>query len=305
MNETFNIKRGGQMAMNTITHSFPTKTLAMSTAATQRLNYRISMLDPYARNAFFQSKFRLSEILCRHGYCTWREIQHRETGESLCKLYFRLGNQCFNWAIPNSRINFEVAVKDPPTVYSGDPANETKIALMSDSELLLAASGIEAETVADKPVIANAESESDDQQLVWLKSFHDKYGKWPMRDDLYPSNNPLGMKAYLWREYYKRGTLDWVVVKRLNALKFPWDGRSVNWFENYIKLYEFLSQKAFWPTRAKGTEKGEAELGEWVSLQRQMYHRGELSGRKKWLLDSLNFDWVRYSDHQEKYQTVR
>lgn len=305
MIDTIKIQPRGQKTMSENIRPDSIKNLAPAAAAVRRLNCRISMLDPFARSAFFRLKSSLSELLCRQGFCTWREIQHRKAGDPLCRLYFRLGDQRFNWAIPHRHITFEVTVKDPPTVYSGDPVDETKIALMSDNELLLAASGIQAETVSDKAVIADAEIESDDQQLVWLKSFHDKYGRWPSRDDLYPSNNRLGMKVCLWREHYKKGALDLKLVKRLNALKFPWDGHSVNWFENFFKLSEFLSQKAFWPTRAAGTEKAEAELGEWVSLQRQMYHRGVLSGRKKWLLDILNTDWGGYSSHQDKYNTVR
>ena len=305
MIDVFKNQPRGQNTMNENIRSDSIKNLALAAAAIRRLNCRISMLDPYARNAFFRLKRSLSETLCRQGFCTWREIQRRENGESLCRLYYRLGDQRFNWAIPHRHITFEVTVKDPPAVYSGDPVDETKIALMNDNELMLAASGIQAETVSDKAVIADGEIGSDDQQLIWLKSFHDQYGRWPTRDDLYPSNNPLGMKVCLWREHYKRGTMDWMLVRRLNALKFPWDGHSAHWFERFFQLSGFLSQKAFWPTRAMGAEKAETELGEWVSLQRQMYHRGVLSGRKKWLLDILNIDWGGYSKHQDKYATVR
>lgn len=301
MSETACNQRGDQMAMNKNMNSFPTMTLAMSTAATQRLNCRISMLDPYARNAFFQSKIRLSEILCGQGFCTWREIQHRETGESLCKLYFRLGDQSFSWAVPKRKLHFDVSIKDPPTAYKGEPADETKVAMMTDQELMVAVVNLGNPLLSQpKPALAPVQ-DSEEQQLAWIKEFHDKNGKWPSSDDVYPPGNKIGRKVVVLRNSYKRGGLDWKIVNALNATGFPWDGKSNDWFSSFFLVYEFLKVHSLWPSCRNGATEDEMVLGGWLILQRRMYTRGILDPKKKWLLDRLNFDWGGYSRCQKRY----
>ena len=111
------------------------------------------------------------------------------------------------------------------------------------------------------------------------------------------------MKAYVWRENYKRGKLDWQTVRRLNKMNFPWDGQSFNWFNRYFEAYGFLKAYVRWPSTGNETAKPENELAEWLSIQRRMYGLGILSPKKKWLLDRLNFDWGGYLRKQSLYKT--
>ena len=303
MIDTITTKQGGQMTMNA--NPFPTKTLAMSTAATQRLNYRVKTLDPYARNTFFQTKLRLSEVLCRQGFCTWREIQHRETGESLCKMYFRLGSQSFSWAVPTKNLHFDITLKDPPTAYEGEPANETKVAMMSDQDLMMAVVSLGSPPSSiPEPKTAPVQN-SEEQQLAWIKEFHDRNGRWPSSADEYPAGNALGEQALQWRNRHKNGSLDWHTVKRLNGMGFPWDAQSNEWFERFFKTYEFLKANLRWPSYGGGASPEEKDLAQWLSCQSSNYQTGLLSPQKKWLLDRLNFDWGGYSRCQKRYKTVR
>ena len=298
-------KQGGQMAVNEIISQVQIKTLAPAAAAIQRLNFRISLLDPYARKEFFRSKLRLSEILCRQGFCTWREIQHRETGEPLCKMYFRLGSQSFSWAIPTGKIHFEVFIKDPPAAYDGTPADEAKVALMSDQELMVAAVNLGCPPPSIPEPKSAPVQNSEEQQVAWIKEFHDRNGKWPSSDDIYPLGNKIGQKVVNLRDSYKRGILDWKIVNALNSMGFPWDGRSNEWFGSFFQVYEFLKVHSRWPTCQDGATEDEMVLGGWLILQRRMYTRGILDPKKKWLLDRLNFDWGGYSRCQKKYKPVR
>ena len=303
MIDTITTKQGGQMTMSKNANSFPTNTLAMSTAAIQRLNYKVKTLDPYARNTFFQTKLRLSEILCRQGFCTWREIQHRETGESLCKMYFRLGNQSFSWSVPTRTLHFDVSFKDPPTAYEGTPADEAKVAMMSDHELMVAVVNIGCPPPSlPEPKPAPVQN-SNEQQLAWIKEFHDKNGRWPSRNEEYPPDNAIGQQVLRWRNCYKNGSLDWHVVKSLNEMGFHWDAHSNDWFERFFKTYEFLKANMRWPSFAGETSVEEKDLAQWLFGQASNYRSGLLDPKKKWLLDRLNFDWGGYSRNQSRYKT--
>ena len=280
------------------------KQLATVVAALQRLNYRVKMLDPYARNAMFAVKLKISELLCKSGFCTGREIQHRDFGESLCRMHFRLGGQSFIWATPAGKIRFDVSIKDPPASYEGDPADEAKIAVMSDQELMATAVNL------GNPPPSQPEPEpapvrnSEEQLLVWIQAFHHEKGRWPSSADEYPAGNALGQQALQWRNRYKNGRLDWHTVKHLNEMGFPWDAKSSEWFERFFKTYEFLKVNSRWPSSGGATEE-EIKLGKWLCSQSSNYQSGLLSPQKKWLLDSLNFDWGGYSRRQNRYKTVR
>lgn len=281
------------------------KPLATTVAALQRMNFRVNNLDPYARNAFFQTKLQMSEHLCKRGFCIGREIQHRAFGEPLCKMNFRLGGQSFSWAVPTKKLHFDVSLKDPPTAYEGEPADETKVATMSDQELMMAVVLLGNPSFSQpqpEPVLVQ---DSEEQQLAWLKEFHDENSKWPSCDDVYPPGNKIGQKVVNLRDSYKRGTLDWKIVNALNAIGFPWDGRSNDWFNSFFLIYEFLKAHSRWPTCRNEATEDEMVLGGWLTLQRRMFTRGILDPKKKWLLDRLNFDWGGYSRCQKKYKPVR
>lgn len=281
------------------------KQLATVVAALQRLNYRVKMLDPYARNAMFAVKLKISELLCKSGFCTGREIQHRDFGESLCRMHFRLGGQSFIWATPAGKIRFDVSIKDPPASYEGDPADEAKIAVMSDQELMATAVNLGNPPPSQpepKPVPVR---NSEEQQLAWIKEFHEKNGKWPSWDEVYPPGNHIGREVLKMRDSYKRGTLDWKIVIALNAIGFPWDGRSNEWFGSFFQVYEFLKIHSRWPRCQDGATEDEMVLNGWLILQRRMYTRGILDPKKKWLLDRFNFDWGGYSRCQKKYKPGR
>jgi hypothetical protein len=280
------------------------KTLATAVAALQRLNYRVKMLDPCARSAMFVAKLKISELLCRRGFCAEREIQHRDFRESICRMRFRLGCQSFIWAVPTNKIHFDVSIKDTPALYDGDPADDAKIAVMSDQELLIAATNTNVEIQPAAPSDVQSFQDPDEQQLNWLSEFYSANGKWPSCNDVYPAGNDIGKKVYIWREYYKRGTLCWRIVQRLNELKFPWDGSSNDWFGSYFKLYNYLLANSHWPSKSQEPCSDELSMANWMKLQRNMYKSGVLSPRKKWLLDRLNFDWGGYSKRLEKYKRL-
>ena len=281
------------------------KQLATVVAALQRLNYRVKMLDPYARNAMFTAKLKVSELLCKSGFCTGREIQHRDFGESLCRMRFRLGAQSFIWATPTGKIRFDVLIKDPPAQYEGDPADEAKIAVMNDQELMATAVNYgNPPPIQPMPQPVSAQ-DIEEQQLTWIKAFHDENGRWPSASDTFPAGNALGEKAFQWRKGYKNGSLDWHIVKRLNGIGFPWDAQSAEWFERFFRAYEFLKANLRWPSYAGGTSEDEKDLAQWLWSQASNYRNGLLDSKKKWLLDRLNYDWGGYSRCQKRYSTVR
>lgn len=300
---TIKAKQEGQAAMNMNMHSFPTNTLAMSTAATQRLNFRVKTLDPYVRNTFFQKKLLISELLCRRGFCTGREIQHRAYGESLCKMNFRLGGQSYSWAVPTKKLHFDVSLKDPPSAYEGEPADETKVALMSDLDLMMTVVNLQSPPPSiPEPKPAPVQN-LEEQQLALIKEFHDRNGRWPSRNEEYPPGNAIGQQVLRWRNCYKNGSLDWHIVMNLNEMGFHWDAHSNDWFERFFKTYEFLKANMRWPSFAGETSVEEKNLAQWLFGQASNYRSGLLDPKKKWLLDRLNFDWGGYSRNQSRYKT--
>lgn len=303
MIDTIKAKQEGQTAMIMNTHSFPTKTLAMSTAATQRLNFRVKTLDPYARNTFFQTKLRISELLCRGGFCTGREIQHRAYGESLCKMNFRLGGQSYSWAVPTKKLHFDVSLKDPPSAYEGEPADETKVAMMSDQDLMMAVVSLGSPPSSIPEPKSAPVQNSEEQQLVWLKEFHDRNGRWPSHNEHFPTGNAIGVQVLRWRNCYKNGSLDWHTAKKLNVMGFHWDAQSNDWFERFFKTYEYLKAYSRLPSLASDTSIEAKDLARWLGKQATNYRNGLLDPKKKWLLDRLNFDWGGYSRNKSRYKT--
>lgn len=281
------------------------KALATAVAALQRLNYRVKMLDSCARSAMFIAKIKTSELLCRKGFCTERKIQHRDFWESICMMRFRLGSQSFIWAVPTNKIHFDVTIKDPPTLYDGEPADEAKIAVMSDHELMLLAVNSMNSPISQPQANPVLVQDSEDQRLGWLKAFHEENGRWPSTTDMYPLGNALGEQALQWRNRYKNGSLDWHTVRHLNGMRFPWDAKSSDWFGNFYNAYEFLKANSRWPSYPSEATEEENELAKWLCRQAGNYQSGLLSPQKKWLLDSLNFDWGGYSRCQKRYKTVR
>lgn len=280
--------------------------LATAAAAIQCSNGRVRLMDPYLRKTVFDLKIRVSEALCNCGFLTWHECVHHDNGtEPLCNLQFRLGDQCFHWAIPVRKLNFATTNKNPPAPYIGEPADTTAIAVMDNEDLI----NLVAETLAPEPTVAPEPREQhgdvdDEQQLVWLRAYRKSCGVWPSRDTIYPDGNAMGYRVHIWRSQYRRGTLDWRIVTQLNDVNFPWYGRSVDWFGRFCELREFLISRGRWPTRATDASESEYSLGAWVANQTRDYRKGTLASNKKWLLDLLNCDWGGYSLKQRKYKTL-
>jgi superfamily II DNA or RNA helicase len=120
------------------------------------------------------------------------------------------------------------------------------------------------------------------KMLSESKRFHAEHGHCNVPDD-----SPLGTWVKKQRE--KRNKLYATRVTQLEELGFAWDSREAFWDRMYAELEQYRREHGNCNVSARSKEHG--QLGDWVSNQRALYRRGQLSSTRKARLDALGFDW--------------
>ena len=142
---------------------------------------------------------------------------------------------------------------------------------------------------------------------VWIQSglfgntiiqFH---GKKCIRDSLrtkkkhkttnVPRNHQGHLKLGQWvnhqRTNYKSKKLSIERVNCLDSIGFVWDALDSKWMEMYSKLVEYKKQNK--STRVPHYYTEDLSFGMWVYNQRFAYNKGNLSGKRLKLLNSISF----------------
>ncbi len=108
----------------------------------------------------------------------------------------------------------------------------------------------------------------------------------------------IDRKFYDWvgkqRAAKGRGELSIDREKSLNEIGFAWDssqGVTASWEKMYSRLTIF--KKSFGHCNVPTNYDEDKTLGGWVSTQRYIKKKGELSAAKIHLLDELGFEWTR------------
>lgn len=123
-----------------------------------------------------------------------------------------------------------------------------------------------------------------EKMLSELKQFHAEHGHCNVPDD-----SQLGQWTRKQRQ--KKNKLSPIRVAQLEELGFAWDPREASWDRMYAELEQYLHEQGNCNVSARS--KRHARLGTWVSSQRALYRRGDLSSARKARLDALGFEWSR------------
>ncbi len=91
------------------------------------------------------------------------------------------------------------------------------------------------------------------------------------------------------RVSYKKGKLSSIQIKQLEKIGFVWDCIEENWHSNYSMLAEFKQKNGHFVV-PKDTRENK-QLATWVSAQRKLQKKGNLSSEKIYLLEQINFMW--------------
>jgi hypothetical protein len=121
------------------------------------------------------------------------------------------------------------------------------------------------------------------QRLVAYKKQH-KSTNVPWK---YEKDPRLGNWVYKQRASYTKKELSIDRINRLESISFVWDPHDTKWMEMYNKLVEYKKQNKSTLVPQRYTE--DPPLGPWVNTQRLVYNKGNLSGKRQKLLNSINF----------------
>ncbi|WP_047986076.1 Helicase associated domain protein [Ornithinibacillus californiensis] len=102
-------------------------------------------------------------------------------------------------------------------------------------------------------------------------------------------NKQLANWVSVQRENYKKGKLSNEKIQLLNEEGFVWDPYTLNWDRMYNRLLEYIKREG--DTLVPRRYKEDAELGNWVSVQREAYRRRKLAKNKIIKLNEVKFIW--------------
>jgi len=107
--------------------------------------------------------------------------------------------------------------------------------------------------------------------------------------DRWSENPELGRWVSNQRKTFRKGKLSEERVVRLEALGFEWDPVRADWEAMFQALVAFKENQGHCRVPRKWSEN--PELGTWVSNQRQVFRKGELSEERVARLEALGFEW--------------
>jgi hypothetical protein len=105
----------------------------------------------------------------------------------------------------------------------------------------------------------------------------------------YKKDPRLGYWVRHQRSFYNNKTLSIERINRLELIGFVWDPCDAQWMEMYHKLLAYKKQNN--STKVPSLYTKDPSLGLWVSTQRKKYNKGEMSGKRMELLNTINFVW--------------
>jgi hypothetical protein len=101
----------------------------------------------------------------------------------------------------------------------------------------------------------------------------------------------LGRWVKKQRQFQKNGSLDGGRKKRLEEIGFEWDLTSMAWDKTFALLQQFNKREGHCNVPSLNKEDG-ANLGVWVSRQRQLKTKERLDPDRQKLLEEIGFEWV-------------
>ena len=128
-----------------------------------------------------------------------------------------------------------------------------------------------------------------------IKSFIEKYGRYPSASSKNKEEKRLGVWCNPQRRNYKKGILQKYPdrVKKLEEINFEWDPYvCLDWEENYAKVKAYLEVYNRYPVQ-KSENKTEKRLSRWCTNQRTLYRKGTLQKHPDKIkkLEEINFEW--------------
>jgi hypothetical protein len=101
----------------------------------------------------------------------------------------------------------------------------------------------------------------------------------------------VGAWARTQRKLKRKETLDSERQKRLEEISFDWGStRAATWDETYALLKQFKKREGHCNVPLSHTEDG-ANVGVWVSAQRQLNRKETLDPERQKRLEEISFDW--------------
>lgn len=123
-----------------------------------------------------------------------------------------------------------------------------------------------------------------------------------MQDTFNPDIPPPKLAAFVnaTRVQRNKGTLSAERIAKLDAVGFVWQGKTTKiledgisevWKKRFDELLQFRERNGNF--KVPSAQQGEyAQLGNWVSQQRQLKKRNKLHPERVRLLDEAGFEWV-------------
>jgi hypothetical protein len=151
---------------------------------------------------------------------------------------------------------------------------------------------------------ATCQAEGDiarwDEQYNHLKTYRLIHkDRWPKQREEYPAGNGLGLWCYHQRQALKKGKLPPLRRRRLEAIRFPWDGQW-QWMRQYKLLLKWRDKHpSEWPT-CHCEWPPNNKLGNWCHSQRTMHKRGTLAPVRVDLLNHIEFSWCMIDEPTSK-----
>ena len=152
-----------------------------------------------------------------------------------------------------------------------------------------------AHTIPTAPSAPAAPTTSWDQMFTRLVQFKDRFGH---------CNVPLGwpedlqlVKWVNWqRQLISQGRIPTDHLQRLDALGFEWDPQAIEWDGMFARLVQFKDRFGHCNVPFGWSE--DANLGNWVILQRDLIHKRRLSAKRIQRLEVLGFKWEPGHGHE-------
>ncbi len=150
-----------------------------------------------------------------------------------------------------------------------------------------------------------------DENFHNLKSYLDKYGKYPTAADA--KKDEFTNKIYRWmlyqRKYYKLGKLSSDRIKKMESIRFVWDAKIDLWNKQFELLKEFVALNHK-PPNAKDKINGSG-IGQWYLKQKNLIKTGKLDPqlsdkiKKLNILEINNYDAYNDSIWQKNYDILK